>query len=135
MNNSYSMKTLSLTVLLAATTPRDPTVASRLWLCIYLLSILLFAANGAKLVVPRSCLKVGKLSADKPAAWNDPLHYFLWSLLLLVMDTKVWVIPRQPQNGQIEIIFDRLGSLLSILQLAVIRAKLIGYHGGLQVGT
>ena len=39
-----------------------------------------------------------------------------------------------PENGQNEIVFDRLGSALSILLVAAIRAKLIGPHGCLQVG-
>ena len=38
------------------------------------------------------------------------------------------------QNGQNEIVFDRLGFTLSILLLAAIRAKFIGPHGGFQVG-
>ena len=38
------------------------------------------------------------------------------------------------RNGQNEIVFDRLWYPLSILLLAAIGAKLIGPHGGLQVG-
>ena len=38
------------------------------------------------------------------------------------------------KNGQNQIVFDRLWYPLSILLLAAIGAKLIGPHGGLQVG-
>ena len=49
----------------------------------------------------------------------------------------IGVIPREchpEKRNQNEIVFDRLWCPLSILLLAAIGAKLIGPHGGLQVG-
>ena len=52
-----------------------------------------------------------------------------------VTKSVYWVIPwkSQPKIGQ-KYVFDRLWYTLSILLLAAIGVKLIGPHGGLQVG-